>query len=114
MHEAMVAQSLLVSIQAEAEKQNARPVLAKISCGMLNAINDDVLGFAFEAIAKDTICEGVKIEVIHKPMEARCKKCGGVFGFEIYNPVCSNCGCDDFELSADAPLVLETIELEVE
>jgi len=114
MHEAMVAQSLLVSIQAEAKKQNARPVLAKISCGMLNAINDEVLSFAFEAIAKDTICRDVRIEVIHKPMEARCKKCGRVFGFEVFNPLCSNCGSADFELSADAPLVLETIEFEVE
>jgi hydrogenase nickel incorporation protein HypA/HybF len=114
MHEAMVAQSLLVSIQAEAQKQNARPVRAKISCGMLNAINDDVLTFAFEAVSKGTVCEAMKIEVIHKPMGARCKKCGRTFGFEIFNPVCTACGSGDFELSDDAPLILETIEFETD
>jgi len=114
MHEAMVAQSLLVSIQAEAQKQNAKPVRAKISCGMLNAINDDVLGFAFEAIAKETICEGMKIEVEHKPMRANCKSCGSEFDFELIRPVCPDCGSSDFALMQDSPLVLETIEFEAD
>ncbi|MHC4338387.1 MAG: hydrogenase/urease maturation nickel metallochaperone HypA, partial [Planctomycetota bacterium] len=63
MHETMVAESLLAAISAEAAKQNAKPLGAKISCGMLNALNDEILCFAFEAIAKGTACEGLKLEV---------------------------------------------------
>ena len=54
MHETMVAQNLLVTISAEAAKQNAKPVNARISCGKLHAISDELLVFAFEAIAKGT------------------------------------------------------------
>jgi len=43
MHETMVAQSLLATISDEAAKQNAKPIGAKISCGTLNAVNDEVL-----------------------------------------------------------------------
>ena len=82
MHETMVAQSLLATISNEASKQNARPVSAKISCGMLNVINDEVLCFAFEAIAKGTTCEGVKLEIEHKPMQGQCKNCDQSFDFE--------------------------------
>lgn len=114
MHEAMVAESLLVTISDEAERQNAKPVLAKISCGTLNVINDDVLGFAFEAIAKDTVCEGMRLEVEHRPIQGRCKGCRGRFDFQIFEPLCPKCGCGDFELLSDAPLVLETIEFETE
>ena len=114
MHEAMVAESLLATISNEAEKQKARPTAAKISCGALNAINDDVLGFAFEAIAKDTVCEGMKIQVEHKPMQGRCKSCNRSFDFEIFSANCPGCGGEDFELLRDAPLVLETIEFETE
>jgi Zn finger protein HypA/HybF involved in hydrogenase expression len=43
MHETMVAESLLATISEEAKKQNAKPLSARISCGMLNAVNDEVL-----------------------------------------------------------------------
>jgi len=103
MHETTVAQSLLAAISDEAAKQNAKPVSAKISCGMLNAINDEILSFAFEAIAKNTVCEAMKLEVEHKSIQGRCKKCGEIFDFEITDPNCKNCGSNDFELLPDAP-----------
>ena len=111
MHETMVAQSLLATISAEAAKRSAKPIGAKISCGALNAVNDDVLSFAFDAIAKGTACEGMKLEIEHKQMQARCKSCEEVFEFDLYQPVCPKCGSGDFELQPDAPLVLEEIEL---
>ncbi len=114
MHEMMVAEGLLAAISAEIEKQNAKPISAKISCGMLNIINDEALRFAFEAIAKGTACEGMKLEVEHKPMEGLCSNCSEVFEFELSQPVCSKCGSEDFELLPDVPLVLETIEFEAE
>lgn len=114
MHELMVAQSLLTSITAEAEKQNAKPLAAGISCGIFNAINDDTLLFAFEAIAKGTICEGVKLNISHKPIQARCKNCQNIFEFNIVAPACTNCGGSDFELMPDPPLLLEEIEFDTE
>jgi hydrogenase nickel incorporation protein HypA/HybF len=114
MHETMVAESLLATISDETAKQNAKPISAKISCGMLNAINDEVLRFAFEAIAKGTACEGMRLEVEHKQMRGRCKKCGAIFYFEVTHPSCRKCSSEDFELLPDAPLVLEEIEFEME
>ena len=114
MHETMVAQSLLATISQEAAKHNAKPVSAKISCGMLNPVNDEVLQFAFEAIAKDTACEGLSIQVEHKPLCARCKDCNRDFDVEFSEPRCPECGGEDFELLGDAPLVLEEIEFQTE
>jgi hydrogenase nickel incorporation protein HypA/HybF len=112
MHEATVAQSLIEAIVEEAEKHHARPVLAKISCGELNKINDEVLSFAFEAVAKDTLCEGMALRIEHKPLQARCNKCGNVYAVDISNTQCSGCGGGDFELLPDAPLILDEIEFE--
>jgi hydrogenase nickel incorporation protein HypA/HybF len=110
MHETMVAQSLLLMISAEAAKRSAKPISAKISCGVLNAVNDDVLCFAFDSIAKGTACEGMKLEIEHKQMQGRCKSCAEVFEVELSQPVCPKCGDEDFELQPDAALVLEEIE----
>ena len=114
MHETIVAESLLAAISAEAEKQNARPVSAKISCGILNAVNDEVLRFAFEAIAKGTACEGLKLQVEHKSIRGRCKKCGEDFDLKAAQSVCNKCSSEDFEILPDAPLLLEELELEKE
>jgi len=114
MHETMIAQSLLAAISEEAAKQNSKPVNAKISCGMLNAVNDEILCFAFEAAAKDTLCEGVRLEIEHKEIQARCKNCKQNFDIKLSNPKCPVCNGDDFELLPDAPLLLEEIEFETD
>jgi hydrogenase nickel incorporation protein HypA/HybF len=114
MHEMTVAQSLIEIIAEQAAKNNAKPINVKISCGTLNPVNDEVLSFAFEAIAKDTPCEGVKLQVEHKPIQARCKNCGLNFDVELSRPECSKCGGADFELLPDAPLILEEIEFQTE
>jgi hydrogenase nickel incorporation protein HypA/HybF len=114
MHEAMVAQSLLAAILDEAAKHSVRPLVAKISCGELYAINDETLCFAFEAITKGTLCEGVKLEIEHKPIQGQCNKCNQNFDVELSSPRCPKCGSEDFELLPDAPLMLEEIEFQSE
>jgi hydrogenase nickel incorporation protein HypA/HybF len=112
MHETMIAESLLTTISAESTKQNAKPVSAKISCGMLNAINDEILCFAFEAIAKGTPYEGMRLEIEHKPIQGKCKNCDETFDFELCQPKCPKCKDKEFDLLPDAPLLLEEIEFE--
>jgi len=114
MHEMMVAQNLLATISAETARQNAMPITAKISCGMLNAINDEVLCFAFEAITKGTACEGLRLEIEHKPIRAKCSDCGESFDIELSSPKCPSCASEQFELLPDAPLILEEIEFQTE
>jgi hydrogenase nickel incorporation protein HypA/HybF len=114
MHETTVAQSLIEIIEEEAAKNNARPISVKISCGTLNPVNDEVLSFAFEAIAKDTLCEGVKLHVEHKPIRARCKNCDIIFDVVLSHTNCPKCDGEDFELLPDAPLILEEIEFQTE
>ncbi len=114
MHEAAVAQDLLVVISEEARRQDAKPVAAKMSCGQLNAINDEVLSFAFEAIAQGTVCEGMILRVEHKTMQARCDQCEGTYDLKLDDMRCPHCGAEDFQLLPDAPLVLEEIEFDKE
>ena len=114
MHETIIAESLLTQISDEAAKQNAKPLSAKISCGKLNAINEEILSFAFEAIAKGTVCENMKLIVEQKPLQAVCKQCKKTFAVDFSNIKCPNCKSENLELLPDAPLVLEEIEFESE
>jgi hydrogenase nickel incorporation protein HypA/HybF len=112
MHETAVAQSLVEIIAQEAEKHHGRPIRAKLSCGQLNAINDEVLSFAFEAVAQDTPCAGTRLEIEHKPLRAKCRTCDREFAVDLSNVKCPHCGGGEFGLLPDAPLLLEQIEFE--
>jgi hydrogenase nickel incorporation protein HypA/HybF len=112
MHETAVAESILNTIIEQAEQVNAKPLSAVISCGQFNALNDEVMGFAFETAAAGTVCEGMTLEIRHVPLRAKCKQCDVVFEFDVYKPACSQCESMEFAFEPDAPLLLETIEFE--
>jgi hydrogenase nickel incorporation protein HypA/HybF len=112
MHETMVAQSILETILAEASKIKTKPLSAKISCGQLNPLNDEVMRFAFQAAAKDTVCEGMELDIVHIPLKCTCKNCGKTYDLNIYSPGCADCESTEFEIGKDASLLLEEIEFE--
>lgn len=112
MHEAAMAQNLVEVISREARNHGGRPIRAKMSCGVLNAVSDDVISFAFEAVARGTPCEGMQLQIEHKPLRAKCRACEHTFAVDLSGVKCPACGADDFELLPDAPLLLEQIEFE--
>jgi len=112
MHETAVAESILCAIIEQAEKVNARPVSAIISCGQFNALNDEVMSFAFETAAAGTACEGMTLEIKHIPLRATCKQCQFTFEFDVFKPHCPQCDSEEYAFLPDAPLLLETIEFE--
>ncbi len=112
MHETAVAESILQTILEQADKVHAAPTLAVISCGQFNALNDEVMRFAFDSAAAGTVCEGMQLQIKHIPLRATCKKCQTTFVFDIYKPACSRCDSAEFAFEPDAPLLLETIEFE--
>lgn len=112
MHETAVAESILKTILDNAEQVKARPVSATISCGQFNALNDEVMQFAFETAATDTPCAAMTLKIRHVPLRATCKKCRTTFEFDIYRPACPQCDSTAFHFEPDAPLLLEEIEFE--
>ncbi len=114
MHETAIAQGLFDAIEKEAKKQKAKPLSAKMTCGLLNAVNDEVLQFAFDAICKGTICQATRLNIDHKQLQGQCKKCDKDFDIEISKPLCPNCGSGDFKLLPDEPIMLQEIEFDTE
>ena len=112
MHEAAIAQGIVEAIEKETKKQKAQPLSATITCGLLNTVNDEVLQFAFEAIAKGTACEATKLNIDHKPLQGQCGKCNQQFDVDISKPLCPSCGSHDFELLPDEPIMLQEIEFD--
>jgi hydrogenase nickel incorporation protein HypA/HybF len=112
MHEAMIAESIIESILSQVPKKNGRVVKVVISCGQINALNDEAMEFAFEAVSEDTICKGAQLKIRHIPLKATCSDCHKKFDYDLYSPQCPKCGKSDIKIGEDAPLLLEEIEFE--
>jgi hydrogenase nickel incorporation protein HypA/HybF len=112
MHEAMVAENIIDSILSQIPNKKGRVVSVVISCGQMNAINDEAMEFAFDAAAEGTICKGAKLKIRHIPLRAVCKDCHKKFNYDLYSPCCPKCGKSDIKIGEDAPLLLEEIEFE--
>lgn len=112
MHETVAAESVLRSIQEHAQRLHARPIRAVISCGQFNALNEELMQFAFETAAAGTICEGMVIQIRQIPLRAVCSRCRKTFDLKLIEPFCPQCRGEDFEIQPDAPLILEEIEFE--
>jgi len=112
MHEAMVAENIIESILSQVSKRKGRVICVVMSCGQMNALNDEAMEFAFNAAAEGTICKGAKLKVKHIPLKAICRNCSKKFNYNLYEPQCPKCGKNDFEIGEDAPLLLEEIEFE--
>jgi len=110
MHEAAVAENLMQSIIAASAGHSGKVVRVVISCGQINAINDEAMQFAFAAAAEDTICRDAVLEIKHIPLKSKCRKCQLEFNFDFYNPHCPDCGESNLSIGEDAPLLLEEIE----
>ena len=112
IHETAVAESVFKTILEHAKKLDAKPVCATISCGMLNPLNDEIVNFAFAAAAKGSVCEGMKLNIVHIPLKAKCKSCGETFEFDLFSEGCKSCKSPDISFEPDAALLLEDIEFE--
>ncbi|MDD5459293.1 MAG: hydrogenase maturation nickel metallochaperone HypA [Phycisphaerae bacterium] len=114
MHEAAVAQSIFDTVMAEAQKQKGKPTKAKITCGTFDAVNEEILAFAFSVIAKDTVAKDMKIGVEQKPVMALCRHCKKEFKFDVTSPSCVHCDSNSYNILPDPPLILEQIIFETD
>ncbi len=112
MHEAMAAENIIESVLSHIGSKKGRVVSIVISCGQLNALNDEAMEFAFAAAAEGTVCKGAKLKIKHIPLMAKCSNCKKKFSYDFYNPQCPKCGHSDIEIGEDSPLLLEEIEFE--
>ena len=114
MHEMAIAESVFDTVCELAKEHGGVPKSVTISCGQFNAVNDEAMRFGIEAITTGTVCAGMEIVIVHKPLMAVCKDCGDEFEFDVFSPVCGGCGYGGFEFGEDAELLIENVELDKE
>jgi hydrogenase nickel incorporation protein HypA/HybF len=110
MHELALSSAIVNTVVKHAD---GRPVsLVALRVGKLRQVVPETLEFYFEFVARDTICEGARLEQEVVEARLRCNPCGEEWEIEIPAFRCPTCGGSDVAVASGEEFEVESIEVE--
>jgi hydrogenase nickel incorporation protein HypA/HybF len=110
MHELSVATAVLNTALKHGE---GRPVtVVSVRLGALRQVMPDSLRFYFEIVARDTSCEGARLELDEIAARLRCRDCGRGWSPELPAFRCPDCSSAAVDVEAGEELEVDYIEVE--
>ena len=109
MHEMSITRNI-VSIVSE-HARDRRVVRVRLEIGKLSAVIPEAVEFCFDVVAKGTLLEGAKLEIVQVPGLAQCRRCGAEVALESVFGACC-CGSRDLDRMQGEELNIKEMELE--
>lgn len=110
MHELSLSGAVLNTVVKHAGER--RVSLVTLRVGRLRQVVPDTLEFYFEFVARETICEGARLELEIVEASLRCSPCARQWAIEIPAFRCPTCGGSDVEVASGDEFEVESIEIE--
>ena len=112
MHELSIAGAIVATVERHAGGRAVTSVRVRV--GRLRQVVPDSLEFCFGIVARESVCEGARLEIEVVPAVLRCAGCG--HEWEILEPPfrCPECAGGDVAAVKGEELEVESIEVEEE
>lgn len=113
MHEMSICEGILQVLETEAGKQGFSKVKTVwLEIGDLSSIEPEALKFGFDAVMRNSLADGSRLEIINIPGRAWCMQCAGEVAIKRRFDECPECG--SYQLQATSGDEMRIKELEVE
>jgi hydrogenase nickel incorporation protein HypA/HybF len=110
VHELSLSSAIVNTVVKHAEGRRVSVVHLRV--GRLRQVIPDTLEFYFEFVARDTVCEGARLEQEVIDARLRCRACELEWDIEIPAFRCPTCGGSDVEIASGEEFEVESIEVE--
>lgn len=110
MHELSLSSAVVNTVAKHADGRRVSVVNLRV--GQLRQVIPDTLEFYFEFVARDTACEGARLEQQVVQARLRCEPCGLEWAIEIPAFRCPTCGGSEVEIASGDEFEVESIEVE--
>ena len=110
MHELSLSSAIVNTVVKHAAGRQVTVVNMRI--GALRQVVPDSLDFYFGFVARDTVCEGARLEQELIPARLRCGGCEREWEIDFPVFLCESCGGTDVEVVSGDELEVESIEVE--
>jgi len=110
VHELALSSAIVNTVAKHAHGRRVSVVNLRV--GRLRQVVPDTLEFYFEFVARDTVCEGARLEQELIEARLRCNPCRREWAIEIPAFRCPTCGGADVEIASGDEFEVESIEVE--
>lgn len=113
MHEMALAEEVLQIVQDAARREGVKRVLALwLEIGQLSSVEPDAMRFCFEAVARDSVAAGARLEIIVIAGAARCLACSARVALAELGAACPHCGGYRLRVTEGAEMRVKELEAE--
>ncbi len=112
MHELSLCYELVSQVQGIAsEHPNCKVLSVKVEIGSWSGVERHALEFAYPVAARNTILDGVALEIDERPLKLRCKSCAAEICPDPPAMYCESCESFNVEIIEGKEFLLKEVEL---
>jgi hydrogenase nickel incorporation protein HypA/HybF len=112
MHELSLAESVIQIIEDAALAQNFQRVrVVWLEVGSLAGVEPEALRFCFDAVARDTVAQDARLEIIEAPGSGTCSDCGSVHPMSTLLDACPACGSYSIQVSGGTGMRVKELDV---
>ena len=113
MHEMSLAEGVLQLIEDSARQQNFSSVSTVwLEIGELSGVEVEAMKFCFDAVTRDSVAQGARLEIITLPGTGWCMACAlSVPMSEVFGE-CPHCGGHQMQVTGGTEMRLKELEEE--
>ncbi len=112
MHEMSLCEGIMQVLEEQAQQQGfSRVELVRLEIGALAGVEIESMRFCFEVIARGTIADRARLEIIELPGEAWCPACARKVALRQRFDACPGCGGYQLQVSAGEEMTIKELEV---
>ena len=113
MHEMSLAEGVLQLIEDAAVAQGfVRVTVVCLEIGALSSVERESLAFCFDAVTRDSIAEGARLEMFEVPGSGWCMPCGKSVAMQQLYDACPYCGGYQVQITGGTEMRVKELEVE--
>jgi hydrogenase nickel incorporation protein HypA/HybF len=113
MHEMSLAEGVLRIAEQSAQAQGFSRVKAVwLEIGALAQVQPEAMRFCFDAVTRDSIAQGARLEIVSTPGTAWCMDCCQTVQVQALYDECPRCGGRQLQLTSGQEMRVTELEVE--
>ncbi|MBI5109246.1 MAG: hydrogenase maturation nickel metallochaperone HypA [Rhodocyclales bacterium] len=112
MHEMSLAEGVLQVIEDAARAQEFSKVKAVwLEIGQLSGVEVEAMKFCFDAVVRDSIADGARLEIIATPGSGWCMQCSTTVPMSEVFGECPDCGSHQMQVTGGTEMRVKELEV---
>jgi hydrogenase nickel incorporation protein HypA/HybF len=112
MHEMSLAEGVLQLVEEAAQAQGfKKTVVIWLEIGQLSGVEVEAMRFCFDAVSRDTVAQGARLEIITMLGSGCCQACGQTSPMAELHGECPHCGSYQMKVMAGTEMRVKELEV---